>query len=211
MTRNVMAGLAFVMLFMAGCRKDPINNLSEDESRIYITNRNEAVDFSTYSTYSIADSVTVIDGNQVRTQFNNTDQAFINALKSKMQELGYTFVSRSANPDLGISVSRIINTSTGVINYNNYWNNYYGNFYDPFYWGYPGYGWGTPGWGFATYEIKEGLLTIDMVDLKNAASNNNNINVIWNGMIRGSGIFNAATAASQVNALFAQSPYLSKN
>ena len=210
MKPKLLTGLSLLMVLMIGCRKDPMNNLTSEESRIYITNHDSTVSFSSYQTFSIADSVAVIDGNQVSSQFNETDQAFVAALKNNMQQLGYTLVSKAEHPDLGVTVSRIINTSTGVINYNDYWD-YYGSYYDPFYWGYSGYGWGSPGWGFATYQVKEGMLSIDMVDLKNAATNNNQIKVIWNGMIRGSGIFNAATAASQVSALFNQSPYITNN
>jgi len=210
MKQRVLAGMSLLIILIAACRKEPVNNLSSEESRIYITNHDSTVNFSSYQTFSIADSVAVIDGNQVSGQFNATDQAFVTAVKNKMQQLGYTLVDKKDHPDLGISVSRIINTSTGVINYNDYWNDY-GGYYDPFYWGYSGYGYGAPSWGFATYQVKEGLLSIDMVDLKNASTNNNQIKVLWNGMIRGSGIFDATTAASQVNALFDQSSYLSNN
>ena len=209
MKQRLLAGATILALLAVGCRKEPVNNLTTEESRIYLTNHDSTVSFSTYETFSIADSVAVIDGNHVSGQFNTTDQAFVAGLRSKMQQLGYTEVTKAEHPDLGISVSRIINTSTGIINYNDYWNDY-GSYYDPFYWGYGGYGYGSPGWGFATYQVKEGLLSIDMVDLKNAGTNNQ-IKVVWNGMIRGSGIFDATTAASQVNALFDQSPYLSKN
>lgn len=210
MKPKLLTGLSLLAVLMIGCRKDPMNNLTSEESRIYITNHDSTVNFSSYQTFSIADSVAVVDGNHVSSQFNETDQAFVTALKNNMQQFGYTLVSKSDHPDLGVMVSRIINTSTGVINYNDYWD-YYGSYYDPFYWGYSGYGWGSPGWGFATYQVKEGMLSIDMVDLKNAATNNNQIKVIWNGMIRGSGIFNASTAASQVSALFNQSPYITNN
>ena len=210
MKQKLLAGMSLLVILIAGCRKEPMNNLSSEESRIYITNHDSTINFSNYQTFSIADSVAVIDGNQVSGQFNATDQAFVTAVKNKMQQLGYTLVDKKDHPDLGISVSRIINTSTGVINYNDYWNDY-GGYYDPFYWGYSGYGYGVPSWGFATYQVKEGLLSIDMVDLKNASTNNNQIKVLWNGMIRGSGIFDATTAASQVNALFDQSSYLSNN
>ena len=210
MKLTFLTGLSALVMLAVGCRKEPVNNLTTEESRIYITNRDSSIDFSQYNTFSIADSVLVIDGNNVKSQFNATDQAFVSALKNKLQQLGYTMVNKSENPDLGIAVSRIINTSTGIINYNDYWD-YYGDYYDPFYWGYSGYGYGMPGWGFSTYQVKEGMLSFDILDLKNAASNNNQIKAIWNGMIRGSGIFDASTAASQVDILFGQSSsYLNK-
>jgi len=205
----LLACAVVVATLAIGCSKEPVNNLTTEESRIYITNHDSTVNFSTYDTFSIADSVGVVHGNQVSGHFNTTDQAFVAAVRSEMKQLGYTEVTKTEHPDLGISVSRIINTSTGIINYNDYWNDY-GSYYDPFSWGYGGYGYGTPGWGVATYQVKEGLLSIDIVDLKNAGTNNQ-IRVVWNGMIRGSGIFDATTAASQVNALFNQSTYLFKN
>ncbi|MES2649332.1 MAG: DUF4136 domain-containing protein [Bacteroidota bacterium] len=207
---KLLAGLSFLVLLAMGCTKEPVNNLNTEESRIYITNHDSTINFSQYNTFTIADSVIVIDGNNVRSQFTAADQAFVSAVKTRLQQLGYTMVNKSQSPDLGVSVSRIINTSTGIINYNDYWD-YYGGYYDPFYWGYSGYGYGNPGWGFSTYQVKEGMLSIDILDLKNAASNNNQIKAIWNGMIRGSGIFDANTAANQVDILFQQSAsYLKK-
>jgi hypothetical protein len=122
-----------------------------------------------------------------------------------MQAKGYTLVAKNAAPDLGINVSRIYNTSTGIISYNNYYNSY-GGYYDPYDWGYGGYGYSSP-YSYATYSIREGALSIDLLDLKGAATANR-INVVWTGLIRGSGIFNSNTAASQVGVLFTQSPYL---
>jgi hypothetical protein len=52
------------------------------------------------------------------------------------------------------------------------------------------------------------MLSVDIIDLKNAAQNGNKLEVIWSGLIRGSGIFSGATINSQIAALFAQSPYL---
>jgi hypothetical protein len=185
-----------------------MKGLTEDESRIYITNHDSDASFNNYQTFSIADSVIVINGNDVSSQYDQADHAFVSAVKAAMQERGYTLVSKSEKPDLGVTVSRIVNTSTGVITYDNYWDSY-SNYYDPFYWGYGGYGWGAPSWGYATYQVREGLVSVDIADLKDAAANNQ-IRVVWNGMIRGSGIFNASTAASQVTQLFEQSPYLGK-
>jgi hypothetical protein len=185
----------------ASCSKDPLDNMTEEESRIYITNNDPAAQFANYKTYSISDTVTVNNDGQVSKQSNTTDQAFISAVKNEMQARGFTLVNRNSKPDLGVNVNRIYNTSTGIIRYDDYYNNYYGS-----YWGYSGYGYYSP-YSYATYSIREGALSIDMLDLKNAATTNR-IGVVWNGLIRGSGIFNASTAPSQVKALFEQSPYL---
>jgi hypothetical protein len=53
-------------------------------------------------------------------------------------------------------------------------------------------------------------MSIDMLDLKNAPTKNK-IDIIWNGLARGEGIFNASNADGIVKALFDQSTYLQTN
>lgn len=197
-----------LMITLGACQKDVMRNLTSEESRIYITNYDSTVNFSSYSTFSINDSVAVIDGNQSSRRMNDADAAYVAAVKKYMQQTGYTLVDKNAKPDMGVDISQIINTSTGVVSYPDYWG-YYGSYYDPFYWGYGGFDYFVP-YAYNVYTVREGALSIDLLDLKNAASSNK-INLIWTGTIRGEGIFNAATADSQVKALFDQSPYLQTN
>src|SRR3954462_3284133 len=166
-SKNVMwlTIMALGVIF-TGCTKDPVANLTEEESRIYITDHDSTANFSSFRTFSISDSVAVINEGRASKEITATDQAFINAVKSEMQAKGYTMVSKVANPDLGINVSRIYNTSTGIISYNNYYD-MYGGYYDPYYWGYGGYGYYSP-YSYATYSVREGALSVDMLDLKNA-------------------------------------------
>lgn len=201
----MLMGSVVLALAFSGCTKDPLNNMTDEESRIYITSYDSTVNFSNYKTYSIPDSVTVINNGVAKRELNTMDQAYIDAVKKYMSQAGYQLVLKSASPDLGMDVSRIINTSTGVISYGDYWD-YYSGYWDPYYWGYPGYGYYIP-YAYSVYQIKEGAISVDMLDLKNAVSKSK-INVIWTGLIRGEGIFNAANADSQVSSLFSQSPYL---
>jgi len=202
-----ISALAIVVL-AASCSKEPLNNLTQEESRIYITNHNDSVNFQSFKTFSIADSVAVIEnGRLVEKATTNVDVAFIAAVKLEMQQKGYTLVNRSQSPDLGINVNRVYTTSTGIFSYNDYWGGY-GGYWDPYYWGYGGYGYYVPSYGI--YESTEGALSIDIINLKDAEANKQ-LKGIWSGLIRGSGIFNANTAASQVKALFDQSAYLHTN
>lgn len=205
-SKNVlwMSILTFAAVFTS-CSKDPLANLTDEESRIYITDHDSTANFSAFNTFTISDSVAVINNGQAGKESTATDLAFINAVKSEMQAAGFTLVNKDANPDLAINVNRIYNTSTGIISYSNYYD-YYGGYWDPYYYGYGGYDYYSP-YSYATYSIREGALSIDMLDLKNAAAANR-INVIWTGLIRGAGIFNAAIASQQINELFTQSPYL---
>lgn len=209
MKRHIVLLAAAAALTFAGCQKDPLEHLSWEESRIYITNYDTAVNFTQFHTYSIADSIAVITNNESYKQLDAVDIAFKNAVKKYMDNYGYVQVAKTESPDLGININRIIRTSTGFFSYPDYWG-YYGGYWDPFYWGFPGYGYYGAPYFFGVYQIREGMLSIDMLDLKNA-SQNNRIDIIWNGLIRGEGIFDANTADSQVKALFEQSPYLKIN
>lgn len=209
MKATVLTIISSVMIIMmySSCTKEPLNNLTSDEARIYITNRNDSVSFNAYNTFSVSDSVAVISNNQlVKKALTDVDTAYINAVKAQMQARGYTLVAHDGHPDLGINVSRIYNTYTGIVSYNDYWG-YYGGYWDPYYWGYPGYGYYFPSYG--VYQITDGAVSIDMLDLKNTTGKA--LKGIWTGLVRGAGTFNSANAASSVQALFTQSTYLQKN
>lgn len=201
----ILAGTSFIY---TGCQKDPLNNLTTDESRIYITDHDSSVNFSNYKTYSISDSVAVIENGRATRQLDSSGTAYIQAVKKYMAAAGFTLVGRNQNPDLGVDVNYIINISTGVITYSDYWDDY-GGYWDPYYWGYPGYGYYVP-YAYSVYQISEGAVSVDLLDLKNA-STNNKIDITWTGLIRGPQLFDAAIADTGVKALFDQSPYLKTN
>jgi hypothetical protein len=202
----LLAGLIAVPAFLISCTKDPLNHINSEESRIYVTSYDSSANFASYQTYSISDSVAVIDNGQATRKLDASDQAYIDAVNKYMQQRGYTLVNKSQNPDIAINVNRIYNTSTGVIDYSDYWD-YYGGYWDPGYWGYYGYGYDVP-FVYGVYQVSEGLMSIDMFDLKNAAQHNDKLTLIWNGLIRGEGVFDSSTADESVQALFNQSSYL---
>ena len=204
-TLLAMIGITAFSIVFTSCTKDVVSNLNTDESRIYITDHDSTVNFNNYKTYSISDSVAVINNGKSTRELTGVDHSYITAVEKYMNQNGYTMVTKKDNPDLGVDVSRIYNTTTGVISYGNYWDNY-GGYWDPYYWGYPGYGYYIP-YAYSVYQIQEGALSVDLLDLKNA-SQQDKINVIWTGLIRGESIFDASVADSQMKALFDQSTYL---
>lgn len=192
---------------LSSCTKDPLKNMSEDESRIYITNHDSTANFNSYKTYSIVDSVSLIDNTRFAgREATSWDVQVISAIQSAMNARGFVKVDRTQNPDLGINVSRVYNTTTNVVDLSNYWD-YYGGYYDPYYWGYGGYDYYFPP-AYGVYQTTEAALSIDILDLKDAASNNQTIKGVWNGLIRGEGIFNSGNVQTQIQTLFDQSPYL---
>src|SRR5688572_20619067 len=176
--------LALTGLFaLTSCTKNVVDNLDPGETPLYITKPESSIDFSNYGTFSLADSVAVIDNDQlvqrVRTDY---DAAFIDAIASQMQSRGFTRVTNTEAPDLGITISRIYNDYSGIISYPDYWG-YYDGYWGSDYWGYPGYDYYFPP-VYGTYTETEGGVAIDMFDLKNAESSNQ-LRQVWSGLVRG--------------------------
>lgn len=203
-----IAGCVAVGVFtLSSCAKDPLKDLSDNDSRIYITNYDSTTSFSSFKTYSISDSVAVVDNGTLQKHIaTEAEAAIIQAIKNNMNERGYQLVNKSGNPDLGINVTKIVSTQTGLVSYPSYWD-YYNSYWDPYYWGYGGYDYYFPYASYVVYQVREGALSVDLIDLKDA-SGDKTIKGVWNGVIRGQGIFNTDNAAAQVKALFDQSAYL---
>lgn len=197
--------LAAAVIALASCTKDPVSKLSAEETRLYITNHDSSTNFSSFKTFSISDSVAIISNNHLRQKTRDGyDSLLINSVANAMKQRGYAQVTNDANPDLGINVNNIITTQTGYVDYGSYYSDYYG-YLDPYYWGYPGYGY--YGSYIGTYQVNEGVISIDMFDLKDAQASGK-IKSVWNGVIRGAGIFEKAAVAPGVQALFDQSTYI---
>jgi len=209
MKNYAIVPVVMAAVFVLGsCTKDPVSKLNSEETRIYITNHDSTTNFSTFKTFSISDSVAIISNNHLQEKTHDSfDATLIAAIAKAMTDRGYTQVSNSQQPDLGINVNNIINTYTGYVDYGNYYNDYYG-YWDPYYWGYAGYGY--YGSFIGTYQVNEGVISIDMFDLKDAAENTK-IKSVWNGVVRGEAIFREGNAGTSIQALFNQSAYIKAN
>jgi hypothetical protein len=206
MKQSLLVCVSALSLLLTQCTKDPLNQLSQEESRIYVTNYDTTAVFTSYRTFKVVDSVAIIENNQLTNKSRNELAVqLLEAVRSNLTQRGFTPADANSTADLGVTVSTITNTTTQLVDYGNY-GGYYGGYWDPYYWGYSGYDYYFPNYGI--YQSDETMLSVDIIDLKNAAQNGNKLEVIWSGLIRGSGIFSGATINSQIAALFAQSPYL---
>ena len=194
-------------MLVSSCRKDPLKDMTAEESRIYVTNYDEQADFSSYKTFSIVDSVAVLSNREGATKELTTyDQNLLALLKSHMQERGYTLVDKSAKPDLAMNVTRIDNTTTQVGYNPGYWAGWPG-YWDTGYWGYPGWNYWFPSY-YTVFRYNEKSVAVDLVDLKNAASHDNQLVAIWNAQLRGTGVWNGDNLEPMLKAVFDQSQYL---
>jgi hypothetical protein len=203
-----MSVAALATALLASCRKEPLDNLTEEESRIYVTNHDSTINFSTYATFSIVDSVAVISNSGAKKELTTYDQQLIASVKSQLEARGYVAVSKEAKPDLAVNLSRIDNTSYSAAWTPGYWSGWPG-YWDAGYWGYPGYGYYWPSY-YTVFRTRERSVSIDMLDLKNGTGKEQ-LTAVWNAMLRGSGVWNSNNINSMVKAVFDQSAYLQTN
>jgi hypothetical protein len=192
--------LLIVGLGVMSCSKDPINDLSNEESLVYITNHDQSANFSQYKTFSIVDSVLIVENNRAGTSLDDIDRAMLQRLITNMQNMGYKYVSKDQKPDVGINVSWITNTYLNVVSQP--LSSYYGG-----YWG--GYGYGSPSY-YSYYETSESSWLISMLDFKNpqTTASGKTFNVIWDAQIRGAAIGDQTLIDKMADSIFGQSGYL---
>jgi hypothetical protein len=194
--------LVFGPLLWQSCRKEPLNHLTPDESVIYITQRDTAIKFTAYTTFSVNDSVAVLqNGQPVGMARGPVDSVFIQAFATSMQQAGYILVAKTDSPNLAINLTHIYNNYVAYAYFSDY-----GDYWDPYYWGYGGYGYGFP-YYYAAYSISQDALAVDMFDLKNAVAKKQ-LTDVWSALIQGPGVYQQASAAAEVDSLFSQSAYL---
>jgi hypothetical protein len=194
------------MCFSA-CRK--VNNLEELQTAFVVqTAKATAANFGGYKTYFISDTIRMKSDNPNDTLYTGADAlALVNTVKQNMSKLGYTFVPRSAHPDLGIAMVGIKNLNITAI-YGGWWG---GGYWGGCYWGYcgypPYYGYGYP----VYYSITTATLIMDMLDLKNASVGHQTLDVLWTSVMSGGLGFTSndvALGTDAINQSFTQSSYI---
>lgn len=204
---QLTSALAFGLFSVTSCRKEPLKHLTPEESRIYVTNRDSSADFSQYMTFSIVDSVAVIQNDgQAHRELTAADSHLLQLLIDHMKSRGYAYVPKNQQPDLGINVTRISYNYLNVIQYPYEWWDY-GGYWDPYYWGYPGYDYYFPT-RFGFYQTQEDVLAIDLIDLKDATENDKELKGIWNATIKGEGVLDGGNYDQEISSVFDQSAYL---
>lgn len=189
-------------IVMFACGKDPIADLSPEDSQVFITNYLSTANYGSYKTFSISDSIFTQKNQQIGVSTGSIAQLMVNKTVSNLTQRGYTRIPRGAKPDLGVNIIYITESQTNVVANNNaYWGNYYGygggyNLYYPT--------------SYSFYQTVENYWYIEIIDLKNI-STNNNATIIWNAQIRGNGLLDNDLLLTMVDKVFAQSQYLKNN
>jgi hypothetical protein len=207
-----LPALAGFLLTLTSCYPGDVTNIQQLD--LVVTTHDETVDFTSFSTYVLLDSVVHLDledvtNNDLLTREN--DALILSRIRSQIEALGYVEETDPENndPDVILLVGAFATTTTNI---------YYGNPWWPWYGWYPywpccgpGYGWGYPPIaGAVTYNT--GTLAITMVDPNRAATiEPPTVPVVWiaglNGLLTESGT--TARLTDAIDQAFSQSAYLS--
>jgi len=198
----------FLIVMLAGCYKDPLYDELSSNFTV-VTNRDTKAVFSSYKTYYISDTVAYASSKPTDSFLVGAEaKMLVDAVKSNMLARGYTFVPRTAKPDLGVSLGAIKDVDVGVIYSGGWWGygGWYGGYWGGYYPYYPYYG--------IPYAISQGSVVIDMFDVKNSAASHK-LTVIWNlysnGGISTTTSINFQRGVDAINQAFTQSPYIKAN
>ncbi|GAA4453928.1 hypothetical protein GCM10023189_19740 [Nibrella saemangeumensis] len=201
---------------LVSCRDNALDDLSVEDSQVFITNYDRSINFGQYRTYSLPDSVVVTSNDRAQPSLTLAERQVVNQVAQNLTNRGFQRVGRGEKADLGVAVIRVNNVYTGVTTnpYSNYYMNYWGGGFGP------GFGPGLGGFYpyyqnyYSFYQVQENYWLIEMVDLKNGpvstgtGSNQNQLRVIFQAQVRGDGIFDEQSVNQIVNAVFNQAPYL---
>ncbi len=208
---------------LLSCRKGPSVSDFDGEFMVY-TARNQEVEFSSFKTFTVADSLLYVESNRGRMALDGWVKSVRSQYIKLMTDRGFVYVDTGmddnapgtqlpGNPkaDLGIQISYIVSTDyfTSHVSVNpDYWWGSYPGYWYPGYWG----AWG--GWHYAfpvTYSYSVQSLLTEMVDLTSVQGKDKPLSVVWNSYIDGSvgnAYMDRARFERAVNQSFKQSEYI---
>ena len=172
------------------------------------TQYDEQADFSGAKTYYLPDSILTAGGG-LKTAYmrnENTDK-LVSTVESEMNNRGYTRTENKADADLGIQMTYIENNVNMVGIVGGFWDGWW----DPFYWG----SFWTGGWYYpytVNYSYQTGNIVLEMLDLRNKETENNQLPVIWfansEGLTYGNTYTDVMLLQRAIKQSFEQSSYI---
>lgn len=208
--RKLISIVLLMLSSLLACQPEQ-DTLKLLDELVVSTSYDPVIDFSAYSTYSMAiDTIGFVSNRSpndtiITHQESDFPRPVLQTIESNLNNLGYTRVAKDQDPDWRINVY-LIN------DYNLFQEVYYPSYYYPSYYGY-GYGYGSYyGYPYVnTYATNTGSLVIEILDLRNVTPDNK-IKVIWSAYA--GDVYNTIHLIEQsvkaIDQAFVQSPYLSK-
>ena len=192
-----------------------------DELDLVITLENDTVDYASYQSYTLADTIVFLSNVEDATM-DEDDAAFIlDELNSQMKEQGWVEAKLPQDTgDVVLLVSVLENVNVSI--YTGWWD-YWGPWYGWDYY-YPGGGWYYPGYpgGYccytSVYSYRKGTILIEMLDPNKPVDIDGQVPkqlpIIWgagiNGLLEGSKSNIRSRIEASITQVFNDSPYLNK-
>ncbi len=170
---------------------------------VVLTNYDKSVDFSNFTTYSLADTVVYFTEGVNVVIDHQYDQAILGLVESNFNALGYTKVDPAVEtPSFAVVVSAFSNVTYEY--FVDYWYDYWG-WYWPYFPYYPWYP--VP---VTVYSYRTGSIVIEMINSQPTL--NNRTVILWTGIT--DGVLDGGNIPQRIengiNQCFIQSPYLKK-
>jgi hypothetical protein len=228
--KNVFLPLSVVFLILSSCY--PVGDLTYsdldiaatlyDKSYYSATPGSEINKFQNLKTFIVADTIIHVVASGQTDNLSRANDAFVlEQIRLNMIKVGFTEITDTtvAKPDLVITTTAI-SSENEVYMWYPYWGWYWGygyypystintksaNYYNDYY--YPWYGYGS------SYTYTTGTLLMEMVEASRIDPANNEIPVIWSGILNGLlGDTQSSTksrVSKGIDQCFNQSPYLFK-
>lgn len=209
--------LLLLGIVLTGCQKEPDWGKLSNDLLVY-THHDPACDFSQYTTYYLPDSILMLDNTENEPRYISVADPrarnIVESIESEMSSRGYVEVDDNSRADIGIITSYIKRTNTYVgYDYPYWWYDFYYywpfDYWDPYYNGwYPYYPYPV------TYSYTTGTLVVEMIALKDAKKESQQLPFIWTACMAGvesSNQVNISKAISGIYQAFEQSPYINHN
>ncbi len=198
------------LLLLWSCTPDSGFNTTSDYDTV-VTHYDPDVDYQTFKTYYLADSVRYItdpDDTSTIERDDDIDELILTTVAANMNAYGYTRITEAEEenpPDIFVPVA--VTTTK--------WVGMYYPYYPPGYWypWYPGWGPGYPGYyPPVVYSYSTGTVFFDLWDFKNHHAETETFPILWTATING--LLSSDRAATEkriedsINQAFSQSWYL---
>ncbi len=170
----------FSALFFASCEDYPGYDDYVTEQLVTISSYDETVNFKQYNTFSVYDTIVVIDDGstfKVKASSQPELQKLYNNVKSNVAALGYTYKDGN-DADLGVVIT-LMKTTTVIVGYPWWWYDYcYWYYWDCGYYPYYVYPYPVVVGGYSA-----GTVAIDMFGTKSLLDTKKS--ALWTGVVRG--------------------------
>lgn len=197
-----------ITLILISCYPNEHNSI--DDLDIIGTRYDDKVNFKSYQTFILHDSIVIIyDSTEQKPDYPTAyANVILNKIRASLIAYGWKEeLDKAIVPDVYVESSTWTNKVLGAIYYPGY---AFPGFPSP---GYPS--WGYPSYGTSYYSYNTGSIFLHILDVKNYPNDASAPSILWtcgmNGIINNSKTQSQARLENAINQAFSQSPYLNIN